>query len=36
MWPMKEYIHRQQTNIVEYISNHPIYELCTGSERVLV
>ena len=34
MWPMKEYIRRRQATIAEYIANRPIYELCTGSERM--
>ena len=27
MWPTKEYIRRWQANILEYITNHSIYEL---------
>ena len=34
IWPMKQYIQRQKANIAEYIENHPIYELCTGVERM--
>ena len=33
--PMKEYFWRRQACIAEYISNIPIYELCTGAERIL-
>ena len=36
IWPMKEYIRRQQSTIANYITNHPIYELCTGAERMPV
>ena len=35
LWPMKEYIRRQQATIAEYIANHPMYELCTGEERIM-
>ena len=34
LWPLKEYIQRRQANIAEYITNHPIYELCMGAERI--
>ena len=34
LWPMKEYIQRQQATIAEYIANKPIYELCTGVGRI--
>ena len=33
LWPMKEYIWRRQATIKEYITNHPIYKLCTGEDR---
>ena len=32
---MKEKICRRQATIEEYISNHPIYEVCMGTERIL-
>ena len=34
LWLIKEYIWRRQATIVEYITNRPIYELCTGAERM--
>ena len=34
MWPLKEFIQRPQTTSTEYITNHPIYELCTGADRI--
>ena len=33
-WPMKEYIKMRKATIVEYIVNHPIYEMWTGAERM--
>ena len=30
LWPMMEYVRSHQAKIVEYISGHPIFELCTG------
>ena len=34
LWTMKEYIWRRLDTIAEYITNHPIYELCKGAERM--
>ena len=34
--PIKEYIHRRQATIAEYTTNHPIHELYTGAERIMV
>ena len=34
LWPRKEYIQSRKTNIVEYIANHPIYEIGTGAEQI--
>ena len=34
IWPTKEYIWKQQSNIVEYINNLSIYELCKWEERM--
>ena len=33
-WPMKEYINIWKATIAEYITNHSIYEMCTGAERM--
>ena len=33
LWPIKEYIQRQQATITEHISYRPIYELCMGAEK---
>ena len=34
LWPLNEYIQRRQANIAEYITNHPIYELCMGVDQM--
>ena len=31
---MKEYIWILQDTIAEYITNRPIYELCTGADQI--
>ena len=32
--PIKEYIKRRQDNVAEQVAYWPIYELCTGGERI--
>ena len=34
LWPTRESMRRRQATIVEYIADRPIYELCTGAERM--
>ena len=34
LWPTKEHIWRRQAIIEEYISNRPIYELCTVAYKI--
>ena len=34
IWPIIEYVRRQQATIAEYVAGRPIYELCTGAERM--
>ena len=34
LWPTRESMWRRQATIVEYIADRPIYELCTGEERM--
>ena len=36
LWPMKEYIRRRQATIAKYITNIPIYELCTGENQMML
>ena len=32
---MREYVRRRQAKIAEYIATRPLFELCTGAERML-
>ena len=34
IWPIREYMRRQQAIIMEYIGGRPIYEFCTGAEHM--
>ena len=34
-WPIKECIQRRQVTITAQLACKPIYELCTGAERIL-
>ena len=34
IWPIKEYIQRQQATISVKVAYPPIYELCTGAEQI--
>ena len=34
LWPIKEYIQRQQATITEHIYYRPIYELCICTEKM--
>ena len=34
LWPIKELIQRRHSTITAYITNRPIYELCTGAENI--
>ena len=35
IWKMKEYIQRRQDTIAAQVALRKIYELCTGTERML-
>ena len=32
--PIKEYVRRRQETITEYVVGRPIYEMCTGGDRM--
>ena len=34
LWPIKEYIQRRQGTVAAQVVCRPIYELCTGAERI--
>ena len=34
MWYIKKYIWRWQATIADYITNHPIFELCMGADHI--
>ena len=36
IWPIKEYVHQRQAKIVSQVACWPIYELCTGTEKIPV
>ena len=34
IWPIKEYTQQRQATIAVQVACRPIYEICTGSERI--
>ena len=34
LWPIREYVWRRQAKIAEYGATRPIFELCTGVQRM--
>ena len=34
LWPIREYVRRRQVTIAEYVEGRPIYEICTGKDRM--
>ena len=34
IWSIREYVRRRQEKIAEYVAGRPIYELCTGADRM--
>ena len=34
IWPMREYVRILHTTILDYVAGRPMYEMCTGEERM--
>ena len=34
IWTMRDYVRRWKASTEEYVTDQPIYELCTGAERM--